>query len=74
MKRLRNFLGVLLGLSIYSLLLLSLTETVAVTESPFSYPDRLLIVSLRYLIGMSGPYLGLGISPTHHNNDFSRYP
>ena len=40
MKSLRNFLGVLLGLSIYSLLLLSLTETVAVTESPFSYPKR----------------------------------
>ncbi len=40
MKIIINLLGVLLGLSIYSLLLLSLTETAAVYDSPFSYPKK----------------------------------
>ena len=40
MKSLRSTMGVLLGLSIYALLLLSLSDSVAVRENVFAYPER----------------------------------
>ena len=40
MRFLSTSIGVLLGLSVYALFLLSLSDSVAVRENVFAYPER----------------------------------